>query len=436
MKNKFIAMLFSLVVAFGLWLFVITVVSPESEKTYFDIPVVLQNKEVLEQRGLMIVSETPKVTLSLKSDRSILNDLNENNINVIANLTTVETAGTHNLTYTISYPGNISQGSVSVQSSSTEMITLKVENRITKKVPLVAVAKDGAELPKDYYADMSKAQFITRHDNVPVYITHVEISGPETVVNPVTQAVVELDINGQTVDIKEKTETYTLCDEDGEAVNAEKITTNVDVVEASLQIVKEKTVAIAAQIIPGKGAEENNAKVTLSQESIVVRGGKDRVDALPDSVTIPVDLAKYLENSTFEVDLNELGLDLSGMQIQTGKTTVEVTLEFEGVKVGEFTLPVKVVNLPEDLEIASQTEEITITIRGPQDDMQWVQSYDFVVQVDCAGVKAGRNELQATITCEKYPKIAVTNGDHMVMVDVKEIPQETPETTEPTTPKK
>ena len=65
MKNKFLAMAFSVVVAFGLWLFVINVVSPESEKTYYDIPVVLQNKDVLEQRGLMIVSDTPKVTLAL-----------------------------------------------------------------------------------------------------------------------------------------------------------------------------------------------------------------------------------------------------------------------------------------------------------------------------------------------------------------------------------
>ena len=134
MKNKFLAMAFSVVAAFCLWFFVITVVSPESEKTYFDIPVVLQNKDVLTQRGLMVVSDTPKVTLSLKSDREILNDLNENNINVIVNLTNVETAGTHDLTYSISYPGNISAGSVSVQSSSTEMITLKVENRIVKRV--------------------------------------------------------------------------------------------------------------------------------------------------------------------------------------------------------------------------------------------------------------------------------------------------------------
>ena len=99
MNKKLLAILLSAVVAFGLWLYVITVVSPESEKTYYDIPVVLQNKNILTERGLMIVSDEPNVTLALKSDRTILNDLNESNINVIINLANIEKPGTHSLTY-------------------------------------------------------------------------------------------------------------------------------------------------------------------------------------------------------------------------------------------------------------------------------------------------------------------------------------------------
>ena len=86
MKNKILSILLSAVAAFGLWLYVITVVSPESEKTYYEIPVVLQNKEILAERGLMVVSDTPTVTLVLKGNRTTLNDLNEANINVITNV--------------------------------------------------------------------------------------------------------------------------------------------------------------------------------------------------------------------------------------------------------------------------------------------------------------------------------------------------------------
>ena len=98
MKNKILGILLSVVVAFGLWMYVITVVSPESEKTYYEIPVVLQNKNILTERGLMVVSDDPSVTLALKSDRTILNDLNESNINVIVNVANVEKPGTYNLT--------------------------------------------------------------------------------------------------------------------------------------------------------------------------------------------------------------------------------------------------------------------------------------------------------------------------------------------------
>ena len=98
MKKKLLAVLLSAAVAFGLWVYVITVVNPESEKTYYDIPVVLQNKDILTERGLMIVSEVPTVTLVLKSERTILNALNESNINVIANVANIEKPGNHTLT--------------------------------------------------------------------------------------------------------------------------------------------------------------------------------------------------------------------------------------------------------------------------------------------------------------------------------------------------
>ena len=40
MRNKILSGLLSLVIAFGLWLYVITYVSPGSEETYYNIPVV------------------------------------------------------------------------------------------------------------------------------------------------------------------------------------------------------------------------------------------------------------------------------------------------------------------------------------------------------------------------------------------------------------
>ena len=49
MKSKIWHVVLSVLVAFALWMYVISFVSPESDETFYDIPVSYQN-DVLEER--------------------------------------------------------------------------------------------------------------------------------------------------------------------------------------------------------------------------------------------------------------------------------------------------------------------------------------------------------------------------------------------------
>ena len=104
MKSKLVTFLLALLFACGLWVFVVTVEQPESEQTYYEIPVIYQNngEELMKDRGLMIVSERPTITLKLKSTRTNLRNLNESNINILVSLANVTKPGTHKLNYSIS----------------------------------------------------------------------------------------------------------------------------------------------------------------------------------------------------------------------------------------------------------------------------------------------------------------------------------------------
>ena len=57
MKSKITMLLLSLLIALVLWYYVISVVSPESEETFYDIPVSYQNDilEELKRNGIPIV---------------------------------------------------------------------------------------------------------------------------------------------------------------------------------------------------------------------------------------------------------------------------------------------------------------------------------------------------------------------------------------------
>lgn len=388
MKNKILSILLSAVVAFGLWLYVITVVSPESEKVYYDIPVVLQNKNVLTERGLMLVGEVPKVTLTLKSDRITLNNLNEANINVIVNVANIEKQGTHNLTYTVSYPGNIPENSVSVQSSSTDMIELSVTNRLTKTVPLVVRPKKDTngkdtEVPDGYVTDLKNAQLTVLKGIDLVEISSVEVTGPESAVEQIHQAVIYVDLSGQT-GILARESSYSLCDSAGEPVKAERVTTNVDKVNLLLRIQRVKEISLNVEVIHGGGTSDQN--ITIDPLKIQVAGTASVLEKL-DTLTVgTVDLGKITENTTlkFPIDLP------TGVENLTGVEEVTVNVNLDGLQLRTFQITdFSLLNIPESLGVSMITKALHVVVRGPADQIAAMSVEDLVVEVDITGATLG-----------------------------------------------
>lgn len=405
MKNKILGILLSVAVAFGLWLYVITVVSPESEKTYYEIPVVLQNKNILTERGLMIVSDDPKVTLALKSDRTILNDLNESNINVIINLANIEKPGTHSLTYDISYPGNIPDNAISVQSSSTDLIVLKVENRIRKTIPVVIDYGD-TTVPEGYMADKTNAQ----------YATSIEIIGPESVMEQITQAVIKVNLKDRTKSFYKEEFQYTLCDAEGKPVDAEKVTTNTENIKLSLDIERVKEIALNLEVIYGGGATTETATVTVDPTTIQISGSDTLLENL-NSLTIgTVDLREILEDTTltFPIALPDRVTN------RTGVEQVSVDIKFAEMILKEFKVTtITPVNVPAGLNVQVITKSLKVTVRGPAELVNAMKETDLSATVDFSQTQAGTATVNAEIVIgSAFPGVGAV-GTYLVSATVK-----------------
>lgn len=433
MKNKILSILLSAVVAFGLWLYVITVVSPESEKVYYDIPVVLQNKDVLTERGLMLVGEVPKVTLTLKSDRITLNNLNEANINVIVNVANIEKQGTHNLTYTVSYPGNIPPNSVSVQSSSTEMIELNVTNRLTKMVPLVVLAKKDAEgkdtqVPDGYITDLKKAQLTVMKGKDLVEISAVEVTGPESVVEQIHQAVIYVDLSGLTGILARECQ-YTLCNSAGEPINAEKVTTNVDKINLLLRIQRVKEIALQVEVIHGGGTSEKN--ITIDPLKIQVAGTTSVLEKL-DTLTVGVvDLSEMTENAVLKFPIELPG----GVENLTGVEEVTVNVNLEGLQMRTFQITdFSLLNIPDGLDVSMITKALQVAVRGPADQVAAMTAEDLMVEVNVSGATMGtaKDFVANVVINSAFPEVGAV-GTYEVTANIIELVNPvTP--TEPETP--
>lgn len=386
MKSKLTSILLSVVIAFGIWLYVITTVSPGSDDTYYDIPVVMEGESVLAERGLMVTAKSAtSATLKLSGNRSDLLKVNRGNITLKADLSKIYDPGTQiPIIYSISYPGDVAQNAFVVESQTPKYIYITVERRVTKEVPVevkwIGSAPEG---------------FISDRENRVLDYSAVTISGPSSVADLIEKAVIEVDLTEQRESISQSYR-YTLCDADGNGVDASLITTNVEEVRLDVKIQRVKDVALTYNLVEGGGATKDNAQIDLSVETIRVSGSEAALEALGDQIVIgTIHLGDISRDTTlpFTIPLPE------GITNLTGVTEVEAAVRLKGLSTKEFIVEgIKSINVPEGMTAELITEKLSVTVRGPSADIAKLTAEDISVTVDFTGAQIGTTTFKATIT--------------------------------------
>lgn len=386
-KTKLYSLLLSVVIAFGLWLYVVTNVSQGDDKTFYNIPVVMEGESVLNERNLMITSVSSKtVSLHLSGTRSNLNKINSGNITVKVDLSKIYEPGDNiALSYTATYPGDVPNNAFVVESQSPSRIYVDVDYRRTKEIP-VEIKWTGTRSESCLY-DTENAVL----DN-----SSVTIVGPAAVADQIDRAVIEVDLTNRTESMSESFR-YTLCDAEGNPVNAEQITTGVEEVRVDLQIQRIKVVTLTADLIYGGGATEQNTTVTIEPASIRVSGSEAVLAEVGDIYSVgTINLAELEKTSntlTYTVTMPE------GVTNQTGVSEVTVTVTFTGLKTREFIIDnIQPVNVPEGLEAEIINANLTVKVRGPVSQIDKLTEEGIAAVVDFSNAEIGTATYKASLT--------------------------------------
>lgn len=406
MKSKIGSILLSLAIAFGLWLYVITYVSPNSEETYYNIPVVLVGESVLNERGLMCTSaSTNTVSLQLSGTRSDLVKVNSQNITVTAKLSSITEPGEKiNLQYEVDYPGDVPKNALEILSQSDFYVT--VEKRRVKDVPVVV--QYVGERSEDYLYDTENAQLDR---------ATVNVIGPASVADKIEQAIIEVDVTNQAESISDSYR-YTLCDADGNPVDAAEITTDVEEIRFDMKIQRLKELSLVAEVIYGGGATRENTTVTVSPVSIRVTGSDAALEELGDSLTVATIDLSTLDKSQeipYTINLPE------GVTNQTGVTDVVVNVQFSGLNTREFTVEnFRSENVPEGMAAEIINANLTVKVRGPSAQVSLLTADDITVTVDFTNAVAGTATYKATITFdEAFSACGAAMGPYSVSATVQ-----------------
>lgn len=397
MKKKILSGLLSVAIAFGLWLFVITSVSPDSENTIYNIPVVLEGESVLKDRNLMITYQSDSsVDLTLRGNRSDLYQVDQSNITIKADVSKIYEAGSMiPITYTISYPGSVASNAFSEESKSPDTIFVTVEKRVNKKVPVEV-----------QWVGTTPEGFLSDRENKVLDYMEITVDGPASVADLITKAVIQVDLSEQKESI-DQSYRYTLCDEEGNAVDAQMITTDVAEVRLQVKIQRVQELKLKLDVIYGGGATQENTRIEISPASIRVTGGDAVLEELGDTY-----LLGQLDLSQVEKSTDDLKYTISlpeGVTNETGVTEATVSVKFSGLSSKEFSVEdIRSTNVPEGMEVEFITEKLTVVVRGPSAEVAKLTAEDIFATVDFTGAELGTTTFKAKIVIdESYVSVGV-----------------------------
>lgn len=409
MKSKFLSGLLSLVIAFGLWMYVITYISYNDENTYYNIPVVFEGEAVLHDRGLMLSEkENATITLVLSGSRSDLAKVDSSNITVKASLAGIYEPGENiELNYSITYPGDVPSNAFVEESRNPENVKVSVEKLVSNKEIPVVVKYNGTSVPEGFMCDKENAQL--DHDVI-------LISGPGSVADQISQAIIEVDLTEQRESISQDYR-YTLCDGAGEPVDAGAITVSAEQVHLDLNIRRVKDVALKVNVVYGGGVAENNVSVMLDTELIRLSGGEAVLDGLGEEMVLgTINLAELdkSQDVTFPINLPD------GVTNETGITEVTATVRFVGVSTREMSVAnIEIHNVPEGMEVDLITKKLTVIVRGPTGMVSNLTEEDIYATVDFTDAEEGSSTFKATLHfSEAFQKMGAV-GTYSVSATVK-----------------
>ena len=405
MKSKIVRFLLSLLIAFGIWLYVVTVVSPESEVVIHNIPVQFDGDIVLAERDLIVVSDKNcTVNLKLFGNRVDLNKLSASNVTVVADLSQITEPGEHHVRFNVTYPAAVQQGNIDVMERDPQYITVTVAERSWKNIP-VEIRYTGS-VPEGYVMDGQNAKLDQ---------TNITITGPAEVLAKIAKACITVDLDGKTSTIVDSYR-LTLCGVDGNPVtDASKVTTSVNEVRATIKINKIKQVALEVELIDGGGLRASDVTVNQSLRYIMVSGSNSALENLDKIVVARISLAEMIKSDTLTFDIQMP----AGISNVTGETKLTVEIILPELETRTFVITtIQIVNAPADRNVKVITEKLVVQIRGTAEALDALEQMDpseLVAVVDCKEVSNINTILNATILLPEDTSAGVVGVPQVVV---------------------
>ncbi len=327
----------ALIGAVVLWLIVVNVDDPVISRPFTGIPVEVLHGEVIEEQGKTyeILDDSDSIMVTISAKRSIIDQMSKDYIRATADM--------KELTFMDTVPIEVRftrfSDRIENVNARKKNLQVKVENLARKQL----------EITVDVIGSVNAGKVL---GNLQPSVNVLSVSGPESIVNTITQARAEIDVTGMSKDVS-TTSVVRLFDANGEEITDPMVVSTVEEVHIDAQIMGTKEVNILAAIsgapadgFAATGGIDCDPKTVLvagrgsvfdEMQHIVIPEGKMSVAGARENVVSVVNISNYLPEGVF---LAEEGFD----------GNVTATIHVEPLETRDVEIPVAAItveNIPE-----------------------------------------------------------------------------------------
>lgn len=342
--------LVSVILAVVLWFMVVMISNPKDSVTFSGIPVNLIHTELLEEEEKLyeVLNNTDKVRVTVEAPRKVIDQLRSSDIVAEADVSRLTEVNT------IAINCSVLNSAVEVSSitSSPDVVQLNVEDKATKWVNVKPYTT--GEVAEGYmiYSKVSDQ-------------TRMEISGPESVIEQIDHAGLEMDVTGATDNVSGNVE-IRFYDNARNLVDDADVIKNADSMHMVVTVLALKEVPVEVTVT-GEPAEGYllTGGVECEPSTVVLAG---TVSALADVNKVNVFMDITEESADVEKIINLRPYLDSGIRFADSSFDgrVRASIHIEASVERTLTIPgrnVTVQNLPEGFELEFPELQQTYRLR-------------------------------------------------------------------------
>ena len=333
----------SVIFAALLWYYVVTDQNPLITKSY-DIPVKLLNMEYIEKNDLILMQNPNrlKVSIKLKGYKNDLDLVSQLSITASSDLMGIKSKG--EVRTNISFSG-IPNGITLVDQSASELV-LNLERKVSSHLKVSYKYK--GKLADGF------APVLNNIDPPEILIT-----GPESIISKAKYALLMIDITGLNGDII-KDQNVSIYDAENKELNDILVQPKTQRVSLSLGVIKLVPILpqFTGKVLAGYSVLERG----IYPKFVSIAAKKDVLDSIKEIKTEKISIEGISERMEKTVNL----ILPHGIALVENDIQIRAYADIEKVVTKEIKKSIEIRNLGDGLAVGSITQEIILTVVGPE----------------------------------------------------------------------